>query len=139
MPKQARINRIKAFRCYTIDEAAEVSGVSPRTVSNWVASGLPIMRNERPALLRGDDLIKFIKGQRKERRHRLALDRLYCVRCRVPRKAAGDFVECQANGQRLTLIAMCDVCETILRKPISRTDLPKLRELLEVDYGEGVD
>ena len=138
MPKQARINRIKALRCYTIEEAAEVSDVSPRTISNWVTSGLPIMRNERPALLRGDDLIKFIKNQRKQRKHHLALDRFYCVRCRVPRKAAGDVFECQASGQHLTLIAMCNACETIPRKPISHTNLSKLRDLLEVDCGEGV-
>tara|TARA_R110002110_G_scaffold14957_1_gene68398 strand:- start:13 stop:432 length:420 start_codon:yes stop_codon:yes gene_type:complete len=138
MPKQARINRIKAFRCYTIHEAAEVSGVSPRTISNWVKSGLRIMHDKRPALLRGDDLIKFIKDQRKQRKHPLMLDRFYCVRCRAPRKAAGDLAECQDTGKRLTLIAMCEVCETILRKPLARADLPKLRELLDVGLDVGV-
>jgi hypothetical protein len=138
MPKQARINRIKGFRCYTIPEAAEVSGVSTRTIRNWVGSGLRIMQDKHPALVRGDDLISFIKGQRNQRKHRLALDRFYCVRCRVPRQAAGDLAECQETGSRLTLIAICCACETILRKPIARADLPKLRSLLDVDTGEGV-
>ena len=39
MPKKARLNRIKSLQPYTIDEAAEVSGVSPRTIPNWVANG----------------------------------------------------------------------------------------------------
>jgi len=89
-------------------------------------------------MLTGDDLIKCIKDQRKHRKHPSKIDRLYCVRCRVPRKAAGDLAECQETRKRLTLIAMSEVCETILRKPLARADLPKLRELLGVGLDERV-
>lgn len=138
MPKQARVNKIRALRCYKVHEAAEVSGVSPRTIRNWVNAGLRIMQNEHPALVRGDDLIAFIKSQRTQRKHRLALDQFYCVRCRCPRMAAGNFAELQKVDDRLTLIAMCEDCETILRKPIARADLLKLRGLLELGIREGV-
>jgi len=96
------------------------------------------MQGERPALVRGDDLIGFIKSQRKQRKHRLALDHFYCLRCRVPRKAAGDLAECQESGERFTLIAMCETCETILRKPVARADLSKLRGMLDFDIAEGM-
>ena len=33
MPKQTRLSGIKSFRCYTVSEAAEVTGVSPRKIS----------------------------------------------------------------------------------------------------------
>lgn len=133
MPKQARINRIKAFRSYTIPEAAEVSGVSARTIRNWSANGLRIMQDERPALIRGDDLTDFIKAQRKGRRQSLSLDQFYCLRCRKPRKPVENLVECQDVGGRLTLIAICETCETLLRKPVARSDLPKLSGLFDLD------
>lgn len=137
MPKQARINKIKAFRSYTIPEAAEVSGVSTRTIRSWSAKGLRVMRDEHPALIRGDELIGFIKAQRKRRKKSLSLDRFYCLRCRVPRKPAEDLVECQDSGGRLTLIAICESCETIMRKPIARSDFPKLGGLFDLSSEDG--
>lgn len=140
MPKQPRLNRIKSLHSYTINEAAEVSGVSPRTIRNWAAGGLRLMQEDRPALVRGDDLITFIKAQRKQRKQSLPLDRFFCLRCRAPRATAGGLVECVQHGGRFTLIAICDVCETILRKPVARADLPRLRDLLDVvECGGGSD
>lgn len=137
MPKQPRLNRIKSLHPYTINEAAEVSGVSPRTIRNWAANGLRLMQDDRPALVRGDDLIAYIKGQRKQRKQSLPLDRFYCLRCRAPRATAGGLAECVQHGGRFTLFAICEVCETILRKPVSRTDLPKLRRELDIVEGAG--
>ena len=61
MPKQARLNRIKVYCCYTIEEAAEICGVTQRTIRNWMSLGLRAMADGRPALIRGDDLSDFIK------------------------------------------------------------------------------
>ncbi|WP_319825811.1 helix-turn-helix domain-containing protein [Thalassovita sp.] len=135
MPKQARLNRIKAFRCYTFAEAAQACGVSERTVRNWASDGLPVLNEDRPALVRGDALLIFLKGQRKARRNRLSLDRFYCLRCRQPRPAAGGLAECQSTDGRLSLIALCDECETILHKPVAMADLPELRRLFDLDEG----
>ena len=137
MPKHPRLNRIKSLHSYTINEAAEVSGVSPRTIRNWAANGLRLMQDDRPALVRGDDLIAFIKGQRQQRKQSLALDRFFCLRCRAPSAAAGGLAECTQHGARFTLIAICEVCETILRKPVARADLPKLWGVLDIVEGGG--
>ena len=85
MPKQARLNRIKSLHPYTIEEAAEVSGVSTRTIRNWAANGLRVMDAERPALIRGDDLRAYISGQRKSRKTKTTPDTIYCVCCRQTR------------------------------------------------------
>lgn len=132
MPKQARLNRIKTLRCYTFPEAAEVCGVSERTVRNWAAAGLQVFDDERPAFLRGDDLLTFLKSQKKARKKRLALDRFYCLRCRHPRPAAGGMAECQSTDGRLTLIALCGECETVLHKPVALAALPELRRLFDL-------
>lgn len=130
MPKQARLNGIKAYRTYTIQEAAEITGVSPRTTRNWIANGLPVMDGERPVLIRGDDLRKFIKNQRDERKCKTAPDEFYCVCCKKPRKAAERFADCTIIGARVKLTAFCEVCETVISKPITEARIPEIRRTL---------
>ncbi len=132
MPKQARLNRIKALRTYTIEEAAEVSSVSPRTIRNWIAKGLRVMGREHPALIRGDDLRNFIKRQREGRKIKIALDRFFCVRCRKGQKAAGGFADCNITGKHVTLTALCEVCESVVSKPIAEARVPEIARTLDL-------
>lgn len=132
MSKTTRLSRIKSLHCYTISEAAEITGVCTRTVGNWIKAGLPVMGNDRPTLIRGDDLRAFLKAQRASRKTPLALHEFYCLKCRAAREAGGGFAECEATGTRLTLTAICATCETILRKPIASRDLSSLGALLDI-------
>ncbi|MEL7284561.1 MAG: helix-turn-helix domain-containing protein [Pseudomonadota bacterium] len=119
MPQQARLSGTKSFRSYTINESAEVSGVSARTIRNWIAQGLQVMDGERPVLIRGDDLCKFIKEQRAGRKIETAPDEFYCVCCKKARRAAEGFADCTITGNRVKLTAFCEVCETVVSKSIS--------------------
>lgn len=132
MPKKARLSGIKAFRCYTIEEAAEVSDVSPRTIRNWAADGLRVMDAERPVLIRGDDLRDFIKEKRQGRKIKTAPDTFYCVCCRKSRKAAGSFADCDIKGKRVTLTALCEICGTIVSKPIAESRIPEIAQSLDL-------
>lgn len=132
MPKQARLSGIKSLWCYKIEEAAEVSGVSPRTIGNWIANGLRVMNGERPPLIRGDDLRDYIKGQREGRKIKTALDRFFCVRCSKAQKAAGGFADCNITGNHVTLTALCEVCETVVSKPIAETRIPEISRTLDL-------
>lgn len=130
MPKQARLSGIKSYRTYTIKEASEVSGVSPRTIRNWITAGLPVMDAERPVLVRGDDLREFIKGQREGRRVKTEPDEFYCVCCRKSRKAAEGFADCTIIGRRVKVTAFCEVCETVVSKPIIEALIPEIARTL---------
>ncbi len=132
MPKQARLSGIKALRCYTIEEAAEVSAVSPRTIRNWVADGLPVLASERPALIRGDDLREYIKRTRVNRKVRTGADEFYCFGCRKARKAAEGFAECTITSGRARLTALCAVCETVMNKPVSEARIPEIARVLDL-------
>lgn len=132
MPKQARLSGIKSFRTYKIDEAAEVSGVSTRTIRNWAANGLRVLDEERPVLVRGDDLRDFIKSQRAGRKIGVALDTFYCCRCRAARKAAGGIADCNITGKRIMLTALCETCETVVSKPVAEARLPEIARTLDL-------
>lgn len=132
MPKQARLSGIKAFRCYTIEEAAEVSGVSPRSIRNWAADGLRVMDGTRPTLIRGDDLRDFIKSARASRKVKTRIDTFYCVCCRKERRAAGGLADCVIKANRATLTALCEVCETVISKPVAVARIPEIARTLDL-------
>ncbi|MEM7238763.1 MAG: helix-turn-helix domain-containing protein [Pseudomonadota bacterium] len=132
MPKKARLSGIKAFRCYTIDEAAEITGVSPRGIRNWSKNGLRLMDTARPVLIRGDDLHAYIQAQRDARKVKTAPDEFYCCRCAAARKAAGGVADCTIVGKRVTLTALCITCETVMSKPISEARMPEIARTLDI-------
>lgn len=132
MPKQARLSGIKSFRCYTIDEAAEVSGVSPRTVRNWASDGLRVMNGTRPVLIRGDDLRDHIKSKRASRSIKTRIDTFYCVRCRKERCAAEGMVDCEIRDGRAKLTALCEVCGTVVSKPVVEVRIPEITRTFDL-------
>lgn len=132
MPKQARLSGIKSFRCYTFEEAAQVAGVSPRTIRAWSADGLCIMDDERPALVRGDDLHSYIKSKRADRKVKTSIDTFYCMRCRKERRAAQGLADCTIKGSRATLTALCETCETVMSKPVALRRLTELEKILDL-------
>lgn len=132
MPKQARLSGIKSFRCYTIEEAAEVSGVSPRTIRNWASDGLRVMDGTRPALIRGDDLMDHIKGKRESRAVKTRIDTFYCLPCRKERHPAGGMADCEITDGRAKLTAICEVCGTVVSKPVSEANVPATARILDL-------
>ena len=132
MPKQARLNGIKAIHCYTFQEAADATSVSARTIRTWARMGLPVMAESRPALIRGDDLRDFIQGQRSERKVLVALDELYCLPCRAARRPAEGMADCEVNGARATLTGLCPRCATVMSKPIAKARIPEIARTLDL-------
>ena len=132
MPKQARLSGIKSFRCYTIEEAAEASGVSPRTIRNWASNGLRVMDDTRPALIRGDDLKDHIKRKRENRSVRTRINTFYCLPCRKERHAEVGIANCEITDGRAKLTALCEVCGTIVSKPVSVANIPQTARTLDL-------
>lgn len=132
MPKQARLSGIKAFKTYTMEEAAEVSDVSVRTIRTWAKEGLYVMSDARPALIRGDDLRDFIKSQRSKRSVKTQIDTFYCVCCRAERRAAEGMADCDLSGGRAKLTALCEACATVVSKPIREASIPQIARTLDL-------
>ena len=132
MPKQARLSGIKSLRCYTKAEAAALVGVSTRTIGNWTRDGLPLLDVSHPPLIRGDDLRDYITAQRAARKVKTDLCEFYCLRCRKGRMPAAKMADCKIEGNKAMLTALCDVCETIVCKPISLASLPEISVKLDL-------
>jgi excisionase family DNA binding protein len=114
--------RIKTLRSYTIQEAADTLRVHRNAVRHWIKKcGLPALADRRPHLIRGADLIEFLKGRRAARRTKCGSGQLFCLKCRLPRSPAAGLVEYRASAAgRGSLIGICTVCETIMRRFVSK-------------------
>lgn len=102
-------------------------GIHKNTVRNWVKNGLAALDSKRPILIHGNDLAAYLQKRRSKNKQICKPGELYCVRCRVPRPAAGDMVEYSpVNEKTGNLKAICPACNAIMNRRVS---LAKIREV----------
>ena len=126
-------NSIKINRNYTVEEVADRLGVHKNTVRGWVKTGLPVCDARRPTLILGPDLREFLQQKRQTRKRRCKLFELYCMRCRSPKRPAGnmvDFVPLTELTGRLT--GICPDCETMMNRYTSQASLILIKGDLDV-------
>jgi hypothetical protein len=116
--------RVKRLRSYNVREAAKVTGATPGTVRQWHKNGLEAVTGIYPQIFRGVDIIEYLNRRDAERKRPCGPGRIYCFRCKEPKRPAFDEVEYWPDGPKLgTLSGLCPHCATMLNK---RTSLAKL-------------
>lgn len=133
MAKRANPRAVKAKLTYTIEEAADSLNVSIGTVRAWIRKGLPVMKSQRPYLIAGFELRAFLEKQRQDKKMPMALDELYCLKCRKPQKAFGtmaDYVPRNETSGRL--VGLCCVCEGTSHRFVSIDKLCDFDAVLDI-------
>ncbi len=133
MPKTLNPNRAKIHRNYTVEEVAILLGVHKNTVRAWIKGGLPICDKRRPTLILGAHLRTYLEGKRQSRKRKCRIDEMYCMRCRSPKRPAGDMVDLSpvsASANRLT--GLCPTCGSLMNRFASDSSLERIKEKLEV-------
>ena len=72
---------VKIHRSCTVEEIANLVTVHKNTVRGWVNAGLPTTDDKRPMLIRGHELIAFLKARRVRNKQTCQPGEMYCVRC----------------------------------------------------------
>lgn len=138
MAKRPTPRAIKAARTYTMEEAALALGVTIGTIRNWVKSGLPLMRSQRPYLILGDALRTFILERAKGAKVPLNPDQLYCFTCKAGRIPMGLLVDCIPQTPKTArLLGLCEVCGGTCNRMISRSRIDSFSRIFEVAIKEG--
>lgn len=133
MAKRVSARRIKIHRQYTYEAAADTLGVTPHTVRAWRAVGLAVMDSQKPHLILGSELKRFIESRAPKSAPKLALDQFYCMSCRAPRAPYGGMADYMPiNPARGRLIALCGTCETVCNKFVSLKIYNELAQILTI-------
>ena len=132
--------RAKLHRSYTVEEAARLFDVHRNTVRAWRKAGLAAIDDGKPALIRGEELRRFLRSRRTASRRPCPPGTLYCFRCREGRAPAlgmADFVARPAGAGNLR--ALCEVCGTVMHRRAREGDLAAILPAVAVRImrGEG--
>lgn len=112
MAKRVSAQRVKIHRQYTYDAAADVLGVTVQTVRAWRKDGLAVLDSQKPHLILGHDLKRFIQNRMPKASCKLAPDEFFCMSCRVPKRAYGAMADYEPfNHARGRLVALCEACQ----------------------------
>ena len=130
---------IVGVRVYTRKEIADLLGVDPTTISQWVKRGLPVLnKDEKKWFLKGQEVKKYLIKRKSGKKINLKPGEFYCLYCRAPRRAIPDSIEIKDNGfyfgkgesmnRCITVAGRCSEC---LTKITLFTSSDKLRNMTQ--------
>ncbi len=128
--KRINTRRIKAKISYPVAVFAELVGVHPNTVNNWVKhEGLQRVEGVYPHLIYGQDAIDFLNARQQKNRSTLSLDEFNCLKCDAPRKAWEGMAAIESiNTKKALLRAVCESCNGKISKFISLKNKAAIEE-----------
>ena len=128
---------VKIHRSYTVEEVAKLFGSHKNTVRNWTKNGLAIIDDNRPMLIFGQDLVEFLQKRRARNKQTCKPGELYCVRCRVPKLAAGNTAEYTTVTSKIgNLIAICPDCDSIMNRRVSLVKIWEVCGNIDITFPE---
>ena len=119
--KRINTRRIKSKISYPVATLAELVGVHPNTVNNWVKyEGLQRVHGIYPHLIHGEEVIEFLNARQKKNKSTLSPDEFRCCTCQASRKAWEGMATIQTiDTKRALLRAICESCNGKIGKFIS--------------------
>jgi len=123
----------KIHRCYSVEDLARLFKVHKNTVRNWFKHGLKPIDDQRPILIRGEDLRRFLTERRSCAKQACGPGRIYCLPCRAPKVPAGQMAECVTVGDTIgTLHGICPDCNRMIYRRVNPQKLNGVRGNLEI-------
>lgn len=133
MGKRANPMKVNAALTYDVEEAAKALGKSQATIRNWIKLGLPVMASKKPVLILGTDLREFIRAQSQKAKAPLAIDQLYCPRCRQGRLPIKMTVAQHPNTTTtVRLSGICKCCGATATRFVSVKSLDQYSDVFNI-------
>lgn len=129
-PRRPNRRAICIHRSYNVTELASDLGVDKRTVRRWISAGLPVIRDRKPVLILGADVVAYLKRQGRPK-VRCGPGRFFCLRCHAPRAPAfGEAEILNRSATSVNLRALCVDCTGMMHRRVAwrflARDMPKI-------------
>jgi hypothetical protein len=122
----------KIHRSYSAEEISRLFGVHKNTVRTWLRQGLKPIDDQRPTLVRGEELCRFLADRRARAKQVCGPGRIYCLPCREPKVPAGGMAECIQTGNTGTVQGICPDCNRMIYRKVNPKKLNAVRGDLEI-------
>ena len=114
-PKLAKIHR-----SYSVEDVSRLFKIHKNTVRNWLRQGLTAIDDQRPTVIRGLELRRFLTDRRASAKQTCGPGRIYCLPCRAPKVPAGNMAECITLGETIgTLRGICPDCDRMIYRRVN--------------------
>jgi RNase P subunit RPR2 len=125
----------KIHRTYLVEELARLFDVHKNTIRAWFKLGLEAIDGQRPIVVRGVEIRRFLTERRVRAKQPCGPGRIYCLPCRAPKVPALKMAECVKTGDTTgTLQAICPDCGRMIYRRINLRNLDAVRGNLEVTF-----
>jgi hypothetical protein len=123
----------KIHRNYSVEDVSRLFSVHKNTVRNWLNQGLEAIDDQRPILILGAELVRFLKQRRINAKQKCGPGRFYCLPCRAPKIPAGNFADCiQTSVGAGSLCGICPDCNRLMYRRVNLQELNAVRGDLEI-------
>jgi hypothetical protein len=125
--------RVKIHRNYSVDDVSRLFGTHKNTVRNWLRQGLETIDDQRPILILGAELARFLTRRRLSAKQKCGPGRIYCLPCREPKIPAGNIADCiQTSPVAGSLCGICPDCGRLIYRRVNLGRLASVRGNLEI-------
>jgi hypothetical protein len=122
----------KIHRNYSVEEISRLFALHKNTVRTWLRQGLKPIDDQRPILVRGEEICRFLTDRRARTKQACGPGRIFCLPCRAPKVPAGKMAECIQTGNSGTLQGICPDCNRMIYRRVNPQKLAAVRGDLEV-------
>lgn len=123
----------KIHRSYSVEEVSRLVGVHKHTVRAWLRQGLQAIDGQRPTVIRGLELRRFLTDRRARAKRPSGPGRIYCLPCRAPKVPAGNMAECLVTTDTAgTLQGICPGCNRMIYRRVNPRKLNAVRGDLDI-------
>ena len=128
-----KYNIFSYFCVYTIDDIASELKIHPQTVRKWIKKyDLKAIDTRQPILIRGYDLIEFLKAQNDKGKFPTEFDEMHCFCCHNTRNIYQKKIGIEHKNKVLKVFSHCRTCKSIMFKNYKFSDFSKLKRIFHV-------
>lgn len=108
------LSQIRRNYTYSIDEVAELYGLTPDTVFRWIRNdGLKRIPHSRKFFVHGSDLASFLEIRNSKNKRPCNEGEIYCCKCGKPQKPIHASLKIKKNPNKtISVKGKCSVCNT---------------------------